>query len=86
MGCDDSVHIEQHCCVKDKFPEGEERINSHIATLKCLKYALKLFLVTRQLHPVWLCECELTACYRKVQSNHFWAGARHINRIVASPY
>lgn len=85
MGCDDSVHTEQHRHANDEFPEGEERINSHIATLKWLKYAPELFSVTRQLHPVWLSECELTACSRKVQCNHFWARARHINRIMAPP-
>lgn len=62
MGCDDAMHTEQHRHANDEFPEGEESINSHIATLKWLKYAQKLFSVTRQLHPVWLSECELTGC------------------------
>jgi len=85
VGCDDSVHAEQHCHANDEFPEGEERINSHIARLKWLEYAWKLFLVTRQLHPARLSGCELTGCDGKVQRSHFWARARHINRIVAPP-
>lgn len=67
------MHAEQRYHANDESPEGEERINSHTAILQWLKYAQKLFSVTRQLHPVWLCECELTSCLRKVQCNHFWA-------------
>lgn len=85
MGCDDSVDAEQHRHANDTFPEGEEGINSHIATSKWLKYAARLFSVSRQLHPAWLSECELTARPRKVRCNHFWARARHINRTVAPP-
>lgn len=32
VGCHDPLHAEQLCHASDRFPGGEERINSHIAT------------------------------------------------------